>query len=116
MRVEPYRFLESPYSGALTPFTVSHSRSPGDPQLTISCGPGQYAKMKSGMKFLVSIYQDEDGVYIAECPSIPGCVSQGQTEAEAESNIADAIRECLAVRAELGMPPTVTTREVEVLI
>ena len=52
------------------------------------------------MKFTVGIYQDEDGVYIAECPSIPGCVSQGQTEAEAESNIADAIRECLAVRVK----------------
>lgn len=59
------------------------------------------------MKFLVSVYQDEDGAYIAECPSIPGCVSQGQTEAEA--NVTDAIRECLAVRAELGMPPTVAT-------
>lgn len=56
------------------------------------------------MKFVVSIHQDEDGVYIAECPSIPGCVSQGQTEAEAEANVAEAIRECLAVRAELGMP------------
>jgi predicted RNase H-like HicB family nuclease len=67
-------------------------------------------------KFLVSIYQDEDGGYIAECPSIPGCVSQGQTKAEAESNVADAIRECLEVRAELGMPPTVTTREVEVFV
>lgn len=68
------------------------------------------------MKFVVSICQDEDGVYVAECPSIPGCVSQGPTEAEAESNIADAIRECLAVRAELGMPLTVTTREVEVAV
>ena len=68
------------------------------------------------MKFVVSIYQDEDGVYVAECPSIPGCVSQGQTEAEAESNIAVAIRECLVVRAELGMPLTVTTREVEVAV
>jgi len=68
------------------------------------------------MKFVVSIYRDEDGVYISECPSIPGCVSQGRTEAEAESNIADAIRECLAVRAELGMPLTVTTREVEVMV
>lgn len=56
------------------------------------------------MKFTVSIYQDEDGVFIAECPSVPGCVSQGRTEVEAEANIADAIRECLAVRAELGMP------------
>jgi predicted RNase H-like HicB family nuclease len=68
------------------------------------------------MKFTVSIYQDEDGVYIAECPSIPGCVSQGQTEAEAETNIADAIRECLAVRAKLGMPPTVSVREVEIVV
>ena len=68
------------------------------------------------MKFIVSIYQDEDGVYIAECPAIPGCVSQGQTEVEAESNIGDAIRECLAVRAELGMPLTVTTREVEIVV
>src|ERR1039458_10581512 len=50
------------------------------------------------MKFVVSIHQDEDGTYIAECPSIPGCVSQGQTEPEAEANIVDAIRECLAVR------------------
>jgi predicted RNase H-like HicB family nuclease len=72
--------------------------------------------MGSSMKFVVSIYQDEDGVYISECPSIPGCVSQGQTEAEAQSNIVDAIRECLVVRAELGMPLTVTTREVEVTV
>ncbi len=68
------------------------------------------------MKFVVSIYQDEDGVFIAECPSVPGCVSQGETEAEAETNIADAIRECLAVRAELGMPLRVATREVEVAV
>ena len=39
------------------------------------------------MKFTVTIQQDEDGVYIAECPSIPGCLSQGATEAEAEANI-----------------------------
>lgn len=58
---------------------------------------------------MVSIYQDEDGMYIAECPSIPGCVSQGRTEAEAEVNIADAIRECLAVRAKFGMPLRVAT-------
>jgi len=68
------------------------------------------------MKFVVSIYQDEDGAYVAECPSIPGCVSQGETEAQAESNIVDAIRECLAVRAELHMPLTMTRREVEVTI
>jgi predicted RNase H-like HicB family nuclease len=66
------------------------------------------------MKFLVTIFQDEDGMFVAECPSIPGCISQGRTEEEAENNVREAIRECLEVRAELGMPLTVTTREVEI--
>ena len=68
------------------------------------------------MKLQISIYQDEDGVYIAECPSIPGCVSQGVSEADAEANLADAIRQCLAVRAEKGLPLTVSTREIEVAV
>jgi predicted RNase H-like HicB family nuclease len=57
-----------------------------------------------GMKLLITIFQDEDGIFIAECPSIPGCVSQEQTEAEAERNIHEAIKECLEARAEKGMP------------
>ena len=68
------------------------------------------------MKFLITIFQDEDGIFIAECPSIPGCVSQGKTEQEAEENIQEAIKECLEVRSEKGMPLTVTTREVEVSV
>jgi predicted RNase H-like HicB family nuclease len=67
------------------------------------------------MKLLITIYPDEDGVFIVECPSIPGCVSQGKTEEEAEENIRDAIKECLEVRAENGLPLTVTTGEVEVV-
>ncbi len=66
------------------------------------------------MKFVVTIFRDEDGTYIAECPSIPGCVSQGKTEAEATRNVREAISECLKVRAEKGMPLTVTTKQVEV--
>ncbi|HXM39659.1 MAG TPA: type II toxin-antitoxin system HicB family antitoxin [Bryobacteraceae bacterium] len=66
------------------------------------------------MKLAITIYQDEDGTFIVECPAIPGCVSQGRSEAEAEANVMDAIRECLAVRAEMGLPPTVATREIEV--
>ncbi len=66
------------------------------------------------MNFIVTILRDEDGVYVAECPSIPGCVSQGKTEAEATRNIRKAIKECLEVRAERGMPLTVTTKQVEV--
>ena len=66
------------------------------------------------MKFIVTISQDEDGMFIAECPSIPGCVSQGRTEAEAQQNVREAIKACLEVRAEKGMPLTITTAEVEV--
>jgi len=68
------------------------------------------------MTLTVTIYQDEDGIFIAECPAIPGCFSQGTTEAEAEANIADAIRESLAARAELGLPLTVATKEIEVTV
>jgi predicted RNase H-like HicB family nuclease len=56
------------------------------------------------MKFTITITTDEDGMYIAECPSIPGFVSQGAIEHEAERNIQDAIKECLEVRAKKGMP------------
>lgn len=68
------------------------------------------------MKFIITIFQDEDGMFITECPSIPGCVSQGKTEAEAEQNIQEAIKESLEVRVEKGMPLTVITREVEVFV
>lgn len=66
------------------------------------------------MKFPVTIERDEDGVFVVECPSIPGCVSQGKTKEEALSNIREAIAGCLEVRAELGMPLTVETSQVEI--
>jgi predicted RNase H-like HicB family nuclease len=59
------------------------------------------------MKFNVIIDRDEDGVWVIECPSILGCVSQGSTKAEALENIQDAISACLQVRAEMGFPLTV---------
>ena len=57
----------------------------------------------------VTIDRDEDGVWIAECPAIPGCLSQGETEDEAMANIREAIALCLEVRAEMGWPLTVAT-------
>lgn len=66
------------------------------------------------MKFSVTLDRDEDGVWIVECPAIPGCVSQGHTKEEALENIRDAIKLCLQVRAEQGLPLTVETRQVEV--
>jgi predicted RNase H-like HicB family nuclease len=66
------------------------------------------------MKFNVTVDRDEDGVWVVECPSIPGCVSQGATKDEALENIKEAIVLCLEVRAEKGMPLTIETRQVEV--
>ena len=40
----------------------------------------------------VIIYPGEDGYWIAECPSLPGCISQGQTREEAVVNIREAIQ------------------------
>ena len=54
------------------------------------------------MKFNVTIERDEDGLWIAECPPIPGCVSQGKTKEQALDNIKEAIQLCLEVRAEKG--------------
>ena len=68
------------------------------------------------MKLTVTLYTDEDGVWITECPSIPGCVSQGDTKDEALANITEAIELCLEVRAEQGLPLTVETRLVEVTL
>ena len=66
------------------------------------------------MNFVTTISRDEDGKWISECPSIPGCVSQGETREEALENIREAIAGCIEVRAELGMPLTVETHSVEV--
>jgi predicted RNase H-like HicB family nuclease len=66
------------------------------------------------MKLPVTLERDENGMIVAECPSIPGCVSQGRTEEEALANIHEAMVACLEVRAEQGMPLTVRTVQVEV--
>lgn len=49
------------------------------------------------LNFNVVITQDEDGVFVVECPAIPGCHSQGETYEEAEKNIKEAIKLCLKV-------------------
>ncbi|MGI9165488.1 MAG: type II toxin-antitoxin system HicB family antitoxin [Pyrinomonadaceae bacterium] len=66
------------------------------------------------MKFNVTIDRDEDGVWVVECPAIPGCVSQGATKEEALENVKEAIALCLEVRAEKGLPLTIETRQIEV--
>ena len=68
------------------------------------------------MKLAVVLERDETGMVVAECPAIPGCVSQGRTEAEALANIREAMLACLEVRAEQGLPLTVRTVEVDVAV
>lgn len=66
------------------------------------------------LTFTITLDRDEDGVWVVECPSIPGCVSQGKTKDEAMENIKEAIALCLEVRAEKGLPLTLETRQVEI--
>lgn len=68
------------------------------------------------MKFRVWIEQDEDGVFVAEVPSLPGCISQGRTRKEALDNIREAIELYLESLDEHGdpVPPPITEEIIEV--
>jgi predicted RNase H-like HicB family nuclease len=68
------------------------------------------------MKFVVTVDREKDGIFVAECPAIPGCISEGATEKEALKNVEKAIRECFEVRAEKGMPLTMAVHQVEIPI
>ncbi len=68
------------------------------------------------MKLKIQIEQDEDGNYVAECPTLPGCISQGKSRAEAIENIKDAIRgylESLKKHNE-PIPPSIYEEVVEI--
>ena len=68
------------------------------------------------MKFRVVIEQDEDGKFIASCPTLPGCRSQGDTRDEAKHNIADAIKGYLESLKKHGdpIPPPISEEIIEV--
>jgi predicted RNase H-like HicB family nuclease len=57
------------------------------------------------VKFRIIIEPDEDGVFVAECPWLPGCISQGATFKEAKENIKDAISGYLASLKKHGESP-----------
>ena len=70
------------------------------------------------MKYRVLIEQDEDGIYVAEVPVLPGCISQGQTRGEALEGIREAIAayiESLEAHDE-PIPPSITEEFVEVRV
>ena len=68
------------------------------------------------MKFRVLIEPDEDGVFVAEVPTLPGCISQGPTRAQALENIKDAIKGYLASleKHSESVPPSIIEEYVEV--
>lgn len=70
------------------------------------------------MKYRVLIEQDEDGVFVAQVPSLPGCVSQGTTRAEAVSNVQEAIEGYLeSLRAhDEPVPPPIEEEVIEVAV
>ncbi|MBV8773428.1 MAG: type II toxin-antitoxin system HicB family antitoxin [Deltaproteobacteria bacterium] len=70
------------------------------------------------MKFRVVVQQDEDGVFVAEVPSLPGCISQGATRVEAVHNVREAIAGYLESLKQHGepIPPPIDEEVVEVAV
>ncbi len=68
------------------------------------------------MKFRVLIEQDEDGIFVATCPTLPGCVSEGKTRSEAKENIKEAIEGYLESLEKHGepIPPPIQEETVDV--
>ena len=56
------------------------------------------------VKRQVIIYEGEDGYLVAECPSLPGCISQGKTEDEATENIKEAISAYIEALKDDNLP------------
>lgn len=68
------------------------------------------------MRYRILIEQDEDGIFVAECPSLPGCISQGKTRKEVLENIKDAIKGYIESlkRHNEPIPPSIDEEIVEV--
>ena len=63
-------------------------------------------------KFVIILTDDESGGIVAECPSLPGCYSQGETRDEAIENIREAIELSLETRRAQGSPVHITSVEI----
>ena len=68
------------------------------------------------MKLRITIQQDEDGVFVATCPALPGCVSQGATRDKARANVKEAVAGYLESLKKHGepIPPAITEEVIEV--
>ena len=70
------------------------------------------------MKYKVELFRDDDGIFVVECPILPGCISQGNTRDEAILNIQEAIQAYLESLKKHNepIPPPITEETVEVSI
>ena len=68
------------------------------------------------MRYRLYLEQDEDGVFVATCPALPGCVSRGRTRMEATDNIREAIEGYLESLRRHGdpVPPGILEEVIEV--
>jgi predicted RNase H-like HicB family nuclease len=72
--------------------------------------------MRKAVKFLVTLAPGEDGWIVAECPALPGCISQGRSRKEALKNIREAIEASLLTRREVGLAASLKVAEVEITL
>jgi predicted RNase H-like HicB family nuclease len=70
------------------------------------------------LKFRIVVETDEDGVFVATVPSLPGCVSQGATRSKALSNVREAIEGYLESLRERGepIPPSIHEEVIDVAV
>jgi predicted RNase H-like HicB family nuclease len=68
------------------------------------------------MKYRVTVQQDEDGVFVAAVPSLPGCISQGSTRQEALQNVQEAVQAYLdsLKKHDEPVPPPITEEVIEI--
>jgi len=82
-----------------------------------TCGrPTVFLLRSRMMKYRVLLEQDEDGAFVATCPALPGCISQGTTRTEATVNIREAIEGYLKSLRKHGdpVPPSISEEVIEV--
>jgi len=77
---------------------------------------GRAGGVENIVRFLISLKEGKDGFIIAECPSLPGCMTQGKTREEALENIKEAIELSIKTRKRFRLPPHYEILEVEVAV
>ncbi|MHB8105405.1 MAG: type II toxin-antitoxin system HicB family antitoxin [Dehalococcoidales bacterium] len=97
---------------------IVHSREVENTTESILKPISSSINIEGAKKFAITLEQDEDGFIVASCPALPGCHTQGRTEAEAIANIKEAIRGYIASMLRHGeqIPSITEIREVEVVV